>query len=51
MKRNPNLRLRAGDSTAGVRMDAINTNNVPKYFDLLKSVFDEFDFDAHIQHG
>ncbi len=44
MKRNPSLRLRAGDSTAGVRMDAINAENMREYFDLLRSVFDEFDF-------
>ena len=47
MKRNPSLRLRAGDSTAGVRMDAINAENMREYFDLLRSVFDEFGFDDH----
>ena len=28
MKRNPSLRLRCGDSTAGVRMEAVNTENI-----------------------
>ncbi len=32
------------ESTAGVRMDAINAENMREYFDLLRSVFDEFDF-------
>ena len=41
------LRLRAGDSTAGVRMDAINAENTHAYFDLLRSVYDEFGFDDH----
>ncbi len=31
-------------ATAGVRMDAINAENMREYFDLLRSVFDEFDF-------
>lgn len=38
------LRLRAGDSTAGVRMDA---ENIHAYLDLLRSVYDEFGFDDH----
>ena len=28
-------------------MDAINAENMREYFDLLRRVFDEFDFDAH----
>ena len=47
LKRNPMLRLRAGDSTAGVRMDAVNAENIHAYFDLLRSVYDEFGFDDH----
>ena len=45
LKRNPTLSLRSGDSTAGVRMEAINRENLDNYFDLLRSVFDDFDFD------
>ena len=41
------LRLCAGDSTAGVRMDAVNAENIHAYFDLLRSVYDEFGFDDH----
>ena len=37
LKRNPSIRLRSGDSTAGVRFDAINKENIEKYFDLLWS--------------
>ena len=47
LKRNPSLRLRAGDATAGVRMDAVNVENITAYFDLLRNVFDEFGFDQH----
>ncbi len=43
-RRNQSLRLRAGESTAGVGMDAINAENMREHFDLLRSVFDEFDF-------
>ena len=41
MKRNPSLRLRCGDSTAGVRMEAVNTENINDYFDLLQDVFEK----------
>ena len=47
LTRNPTLRLRAGDSTAGVRMDAVNADNINAYYDLLRSVYDEFGFDDH----
>ena len=47
LKRNPSLRLRVGDSTAGVRFDAINEENMKKYFDLLKDTYDEHSFDKH----
>ena len=42
--RNPSLSLRRGDSTAGVRMDAVNSDNVNEYFDLLERVFQEYGF-------
>ena len=47
MKRNPSLRLRQGDSTANVRMDALNQENITAYFDLLKGLYDEYDFHIH----
>ena len=47
LKRNPMLRLRAGDSTAGVRMEAVNVEIIHAYFDLLRSVYDEFGFDDY----
>ena len=40
-KHNPIFSLRSGDSTAGVRMEAINRENLDNYFDLLRSVFDD----------
>lgn len=44
MKRNPSLRLRVGDSTAGVRLDAVNQENMN---DLLNKTYTEHDFDKH----
>ena len=41
LKRNPSLSLQAGDSTAGVRMDAINAENITNYFDLLKEALQQ----------
>ncbi len=41
------LSLRRGDATAHVCMDAINQESMKSYFDLLKSVFDEFNFHEH----
>jgi len=38
------LSLWSGDSTAGIRMDAINEENLNNYFDQLKEVFDKGDF-------
>ena len=35
LNRNPSLSLQAGDSTAGVRMDAIIAENITNYFDQL----------------
>ena len=46
-KRNPLISLRKGDSTAGVRMDAVNSENINEYFDLLKKVFEEYGFADH----
>ena len=48
LKRNPMLRLCAGGSIAGVRMDGVNAENIHAYFDLsVRSVYDEFGFDDH----
>lgn len=47
LKRNPEISLRCGDSTAGVRMDAINAENMKAYFDLLHQVYDEHGFESH----
>ena len=46
LKRNPTLSLRAGDSTASIRMDAINADNL-KNFDQLRKIFDDYNFDNH----
>ena len=46
-KRNPSLSLRSGDLTAAVRMNAVNSENVNTYFDLLEEVFDKYDFHSH----
>ena len=45
--RNPSLSLRSGDSTAGIRMDAVNSENINEYFDLLEGVFQEYGFSEH----
>ena len=47
LKRNPSLSLRTGDSTAGVRLDAMSFENMKAYFDLLREVYNEFDFEDH----
>ena len=31
LKRNPDIRLRSGDSTAGIRLDAVNPENLNNY--------------------
>jgi len=41
------LSLRSGDSTAAVKLDAMNEENVDNYFGMLKKVFDEGDFWNH----
>ena len=47
LQRNPTISLHSGDSTAQVRMQAINCENVEQYYDLLKEVLDEFDLENH----
>jgi len=44
LKRNPSLSLQSGDSTAAVRLDAMNDENMDNYFGMLKKVFDAGDF-------
>ena len=44
LKRNPTLSLRAGDSTASIRMDAMNADNLKNQ---LRKIFDNYDFDNH----
>ena len=46
-ERNPSVSLRSGDSTAAVRLDAVNEENMNNYFDMLKDVFDKGDFWNH----
>ena len=48
LKRNPILSLRAGDATASIRMDAINADNLKNYFDQLRQIFDNYDFNNHV---
>ncbi len=47
LRRNQNLRLRVGDSTAGVRLDAISAKNMDNYCKLLKDTYDQFGFAEH----
>ena len=47
MKRNPSLHLSWGNLTAGVRMDAVNTDNINDYFDLLQDVLEKKGFADH----
>ncbi len=47
LKRNPQLRLRAGDATANVRMDALTRSNLDYYFGLLKNEFEKYNFYGH----
>lgn len=49
MKRNPEMSLRFGDSTALIRLDAVNPENLNNYYDSLRSIFDEFSFDDHLE--
>ena len=45
--RNPGVSLRSGDATAGIRIDAVNEENMLQYFSLLREVYDDLDFDGH----
>ena len=47
MRRDPKLNLRSSDATAGVRLNAVNAENISAYFSLLKSSFDEHGFEEH----
>ena len=47
MQRHTNLSLRSGDSTAFVRMNAMNEDNLKNYFDLLDSVLTEHNLKVH----
>ena len=47
LTRQPKLALRRGDTTAHVRMDAINRENIQNYYDLLKDVLDEHNLMDH----
>ena len=47
MKRNPSSRLRCRESTAGVRMEAVNTENINDNFDLLQDVLEKEGFANH----
>ena len=37
----PTLSFRRGDATANVRMDCLNKETIPQYFELLKDIFSE----------
>lgn len=43
-KRIPMLTIHSGDSAAGVRMDTMNVENIK---DLLREVYDEYEFNSH----
>ena len=47
LKRQGDLSLRHGDSTAHVHMDAINRETIGQYFSLLKNVLDEHNLAAN----
>ena len=47
LRRNQTLRLHVGDSTAGVRLDAVNEKNMDNYFILLKDTYNQFGFAAN----
>ena len=47
LQRHTNLSLRSGDSTAFVRMNAMNEDNLKNYFDLLDSVLTEHNLKVH----
>ena len=41
IQKHPNLHLHSGDSPAGVRIDAVNADNLRAYYALLRGVYDE----------
>ena len=47
LERNSALSLRSGNSAAGVRLDAVNKENMLNYFNRLKEVYDDLDFAGH----
>ena len=47
LQRHPQLSLRSGDSTAYVRMNAMNEENLTIYFDLLNTVLTDNDLKVH----
>lgn len=47
LQRHPKLRLRSGDATGHVRMDAMNKDNLKNYFNLLKHVIEENGLQNH----
>ena len=47
LKRHPKLSLCSGDATAGVRLNAVNAENISAYFSSLKSVFNKHGFEEH----
>ena len=47
LKRQGDLSLRRGESTAHVRMDAINRETIGQYFSLLKNVLNEHNLAAN----
>ena len=49
LEHNIGTSLRAGDATAGIRIDAINEGNMRKHFDPLDDVYTELDFKDHLE--
>ena len=47
MKRDPCLCLMSGDLAVGIRMNAVNSENLNEYFDLLKELFQKNQFADH----
>ena len=47
LQRNPTVTVRSGNNLAGVRMDAVNRENIAAYFKLLRSIYDEHSFENY----
>ena len=47
LQRNPTITVRSGNNLAGVRMDAVNKENIAAYFNLLRSIHDEHSFENY----